>query len=107
MVRRRRYPLIVRLARIEGEVSDAARLIHWLMDDMVDLRHALIDCEDRLMIILGVTGALALVAGASGQAVGDWIISVSPEGDLDDADALGTAVIEELMLNAAKPAGEG
>ena len=106
MMKPRRYPLVIRLARIESELSYAARLLHLLMDDMLDVQEEITEAQNRITVVLGVTGALALVCGASGQAVGDWVIATAPDGNLDDADEFGAAVIEQIMLNATDPEGE-
>ena len=66
MLRPRRYPLLVRLARFDRELSDAARLVGWLLDDVREAREALIDSQDRITIVLAVTGALAMANGARG-----------------------------------------
>ena len=106
MLRPRRYPLVVRLARIDRELSDAAQLVTWLMDDVRGARHALTEAEDRVTIVLAVTGALAMAGGAEGQMVGDWIMSLTKDFDREEADALGTEIVEQIMLSAADPEGE-
>ena len=106
MLRPKRYPLVVRLALIESKLSHAAKLIRLLMDDMNAARESLTVEQDRAAIILSVTGALAMASGAEGQSVGEWIIALTRDFDREEADELGTDIIEQIMLNNADPEGE-
>lgn len=99
--------LLVRLARIDRELAQAAKLLGWLVDDGHVARAAIADVERRLLILVSIVGMGCLIAGVGNRLVSAWLLAMVAEGDPDGAEALGTQIVDQLGLAHGPIAGEG
>ncbi len=98
--------MLFRLERIDSELSFAAQLIRMAMEDLAGTRGHVIDTQDRVTVVASVVGALLLVSGSDGPMVAEWLIAMKPDGDIEEADELGTEIVELLHLRHGEPEGE-
>jgi hypothetical protein len=104
---RRRYPLVLRLARIDSELASAAKMIDLLADDLLDGAFAVHDAEARVFLLVAMSGALLLASGIEPRLVHAWMTDMGPGGEVEDADRLGTQIVEQMMLIHGPTQGEG
>ena len=99
--------LLVRLERIDRELAQAAKLLGWLVDDGHVARAAIAGLERRLLILASIVGVGCLIAGVGNKLVAEWLLTMVPECDPDDAEALGTQIVDHLGLAHGPMAGRG
>ncbi len=107
MLRPRRYPVLFRLERIDRELNDAARMLAMMADDMLGTMGAGSEAQERLTIVIAIIGAMLLILETDRQLVAAWLMAMQPGEDLEEADALGRQILDEVMLRHTGAAGEG
>ncbi len=96
-MKRRRYPLVLRLERVDRELDHTASLLGWHGSDILRGMAATTEVEARVILIAAVIGAGLLSAGVESKLVVAWLGEMDPAGDLKRADRLGTQIVEQLM----------
>ena len=104
---RRRYPLIVRLARIDRELDTTAQMLAVIGDDTLDNMAAVDAAGQRTLILAGIVAALLMGHGVDGGLVQAWLTEMDPAGDGADADLLGGKIVQQIIVLFGPMAGEG
>ena len=105
-MRRRRLPLVVRLARVDRELSDAARMLDMITDDMRDVLASAQETAEQVTLLLAVAGTLLLAAGVGPSLVAAWLMVVQSIDDQGEAGRLTGEVIEQMVVLHALAEGE-
>jgi hypothetical protein len=104
---RRRFPLIVRLARIDRELSNAAEMLSMVGEDVIEALVRVREVEQRVVLLVAVAGSMLMVCGIDRSLVHEWMTEMGPDGDIEDADLLGAQIIQQVLLTFGPTQGEG
>lgn len=107
MIRRPRYPLTLRLAWMEQELSHAARLLPAMIGDARALRQMAEATDAKVVLVAHLAVTVLLPFGADPRKVEAFIVELGPEGDIEQADVLAGELLAEVLMGAVETRGEG
>lgn len=107
MIRRPRYPLTLRLAWIEQELSHAARLLPSMISDARALRQMAEATDAKVVLVAYLAVTIMLPFGADPKKVEAFIGELGPDGDIEQADVLAGELVGEVLLRMVEAGGEG
>jgi hypothetical protein len=103
---RRRFPLIVRLARIDRELDTAAQMLAVVGDDVLDTMATADDAGQRTLLMAGILAALLMGHGVDSRLVRTWLTEMDPGGDTLDADLQGAEIVQQIIVLFGPTQGE-
>ncbi len=103
---RRTTVIARRLAFLEDEHADVARLWALMTADMIGLRDSQPRQDTRIATLVGVAAAVLTVLGAEPGAVAIWVLSMADDDATQAAADFGNDLVEQLLLLHGSSAGE-
>ena len=103
---RRPYALLPRLAWIEKELGNATALLPMIIADIGEMRDAMDDASVRAIVVGSVAATGLLAVGVDARTLQAFVEAIGPEGDLDQAEELGAAILQQVMTLLADEQGQ-
>ena len=95
-----------RLAFLEDEHADVARLWALMTKDMIGLRDSQPRQDTRIAALVGINAALLTVLGAEPGAVAVWVLAMGDDDATQAAADFANDLVEQLLLLHGGSAGE-